>query len=59
MYRSGISVLFRYFGFVSVILGTVKSTFQSQVKPEYNTDFEILWTQQNLTGSKSVLIGAD
>ena len=36
----------------------IKSTLQSQAKPEYNTDSEILWTQLNLIGSKSVLIGA-
>ena len=35
-----------------------KSTLQSQAKPEYNTDSEILWTQLNLIGSKSVLKGA-
>ena len=36
----------------------VKSSFQSQAKPEFNTNAEIIWIQLNLIGSKSALIGA-
>ena len=36
----------------------VRSALSSKEKSEFNSDCENLWVQLNLTGSKSVLIGA-
>ena len=36
----------------------VRPALSSEEKSEFNSDFENLWVQLNLVGSKSVLIGA-